>query len=73
MTVVITTCRQSGTEFKPDHAAIRGGSWHTCSICRLSVASEHPAPPTQCEGCGRVLRAGTRTLCHTCLTGDGVL
>src|SRR5215217_2025508 len=36
-------------------------------------ANERPAAPTQCEGCGRVLRAGPRTLCYTCITGGSGL
>jgi len=66
MTAIHMTCRQCGQEHTPSHEDIvRGpGYYRFCPACR---------PPdreaTHCERCGRVLRAGTRTLCYMCLTG----
>jgi hypothetical protein len=72
MTAIVTTCLGCGAEFEPDHTAIVAGTWRTCPTCRPGER-EHPAAPTHCDGCGRVLRAGTRTLCLTCLTGGSGL
>jgi hypothetical protein len=73
MPTIVTTCRECGAEFEPTHDAIVAGTWRTCPICRPPPASEQPASPTRCDGCGRVLRAGTRTLRYTCLTGGSGL
>ena len=70
MTAFITRCDQCHVEFEPTHDAIVAGAWHTCPACQTK---DPPAPTTRCEGCGRVLRAGTRTLCYTCLTGGSGL
>ena len=69
MSGLLVTCRQCRAEFEPDHDAIVAGSWRTCPTCQLSVPSEQSASPSRCEGCGRVLRAAARSLCHSCLTG----
>ena len=69
MPTFMTTCRTCGREFEPDHTAIVAGTWRICPVCRSPLASEQLEAPSHCEGCGRVLRAGTRTLCYSCLTG----
>jgi hypothetical protein len=61
MTAVVT-CRTCGAAFEPTPEAIRGGVWRTCPTCRT-----HPAEETRCQECGRVLRAGVRTICASCL------
>ena len=61
MTAIVTVCRQCGTEFEPDHSAIVAGAWRLCPTCRPSSAE------TRCERCGRILHAGSRTICAACL------
>jgi hypothetical protein len=61
MTAVVT-CRTCGATFEPTSEALRAGTWRTCPNCRPPNAEE-----TRCRECGRVLRAGTRTICAACL------
>jgi hypothetical protein len=72
MTVSSTTCHVCGAEYEPDRRAIAAGTRHTYSKCQ-PVASEQPTAPTRCEGCGRALLAGSRTVCLGCLTGGSAL
>ena len=64
MTAIVTTCRDCGIEFQPDHAAIIAGTWRICLTCRPQASEE-----THCERCGRLLRAG-RILCLSCAGGN---
>ena len=61
MTILIS-CRLCGAEYEPDRLDIVRGVWRTCPAWR-------PDPPEQhhCRACGRALRAGTRSLCLSCL------
>ena len=68
MTTFITRCRQCGQEFEPDHRAIVAATWRLCPACQLQ-----PRDETRCERCGRVLRAGNRTLCLGCAMGVSAL
>ena len=74
MTAIALACRTCGTEFTPTRDDVIRGPVHyrTCPTCRPAAVNEEPTSTT-CEGCGRVLRAGTRTLCYTCLTGGSGL
>jgi hypothetical protein len=62
MSTFVTRCRTCGREFAPDHRAIVAATWRTCPTCQPPRTEE-----THCERCGRVLRAGPRTICARCL------
>ncbi len=68
MTAIITTCRRCYQEYEPDRRAIVAGVWRLCPTCREAEAPQE----TRCEGCGRPLRAGSRTLCLSCLGGSAL-
>lgn len=62
----LVRCRACGDEFEVPRAEIVGGSWQRpCPRCH--PPSLPPSQPSICEGCGRTLRAGKRTVCATCL------
>jgi hypothetical protein len=62
------TCRGCRRSFIPDEGSLVAGVRWTCLDCRAGRWEER-----RCEGCGRVLRAGNRRLCLSCLTGGSGL
>lgn len=65
---LVTTCRRCGAAFTPSRT-ILPSQWRLCPRCR-----DAPPPtgavaiePAACNGCGRSLRAGQRTVCGRCL------
>ena len=74
MSLIVTTCASCQREFEPDRASIVRGDWRTCPDCRSHAAGNLPELTARCEACGRVLPAGDRAMCHSCLTeGSGGL
>jgi hypothetical protein len=64
MPTYLVHCAKCGAEFAPDHRAIVTATWRLCPDCQ-----PQPHEQTRCERCGRVLRAGKRTLCLGCAMG----
>ena len=61
---VTVICGSCGIDYEPTKDRIVRGQWRTCPACSGMPVD---LPTTACEGCGRPLRAGNRTLCLRCL------
>jgi hypothetical protein len=61
-----TTCRRCGKPIEADRARILAGTWQVCGACR-GRRERKPAATVPCEGRGRPLRTGSRTVCARCL------
>ena len=68
MTVTVE-CPRCATTYEATGAEIAAGAWRRrCPGCPPPPpAAEPPAAESTCEGCGRPLRAGKRTVCARCL------